>query len=130
MLNKPYYVQLETAISIGLRCIYCEILLDPYTQNLRNSKTEDHIIPRSKGGNNRKANKVFCCSSCNQLKGNLELHDFYDKIKPLAANDMRYSIMMKNINKLRTYRRSNKRLMFKKKTNGSKIKDDNAKCGN
>lgn len=111
----PIIKQREQAISFGLRCYYCEILLDPNTENLRNSKTEDHIIPRCKSGNNRKYNKVYCCSDCNQFKANLELHEFYEKVLSFIDNDKhRYDLMLFNIRRLQSYKRANKKRMIKK----------------
>ena len=45
----------------GYKCGYCSS-----TRNL----TIDHIIPRSKGGENTWQNLVTCCSRCNSLKDN------------------------------------------------------------
>ena len=36
--------------------------------------TVDHVIPRSKGGQNTWENMVACCESCNVKKGNLDLN--------------------------------------------------------
>jgi hypothetical protein len=124
----PIEKQEEDALSFGLRCYYCEILLDPNTQNLRNSKTQDHIIPRSKGGNNSRYNKIHCCSDCNHLKSDKELHQFKIKVAILAASDSRYSLMLMNISKLQTYRRRTKKFMLKRKYNAGIIKNNNTQC--
>ena len=43
----------------GHQCTYC---------GNRKNLTIDHIIPKSKGGQNTWMNLVTCCSSCNRLK--------------------------------------------------------------
>lgn len=48
------------------RCAYCGGVPD----------TEDHIIPRSKGGVNAWWNLLPCCWSCNQLKADRPLKEF------------------------------------------------------
>jgi hypothetical protein len=45
-------------------CFYCGAQLS------WDSKTVDHVIPRSKGGSHRAWNLVLSCLSCNQAKGN------------------------------------------------------------
>jgi hypothetical protein len=41
----------------------------------------DHVIPRSKGGSNDNVNKVPACSPCNQMKSNMTLEEFTDRMK-------------------------------------------------
>lgn len=113
-MTLPIYHQQDNAISLGLRCWYCEVLLDPNTQAKRNSRTIDHIIPVCRGGSNKITNKVYSCSDCNQLKADLELHEFYTKVANLVINDYRYAIMIININKLQKYKRQNKRSMIRR----------------
>ncbi len=40
----------------------------------------DHIIPRSRGGKNEKANLQVLCSKCNRSKGNKDNTDFHNQI--------------------------------------------------
>ncbi len=54
----------------GFKCIYCGSL-----KNL----TLDHIIPRSKGGENTWTNLVTACHDCNVLKGDKRLESFLSK---------------------------------------------------
>jgi len=42
------------------QCVYC---------GSKRSLTIDHVVPKSKGGNNSWANLVTCCSPCNRKKG-------------------------------------------------------------
>ena len=44
----------------GNQCTYC---------GCKKNLTIDHIIPKSKGGDNTWMNLVTCCSSCNRIKG-------------------------------------------------------------
>lgn len=45
----------------GYECGYC---------GSKKNLTIDHIIPRSKGGNNSWTNLITCCNRCNNLKDN------------------------------------------------------------
>jgi len=42
------------------QCVYC---------GSKRNLTIDHVVPKSKGGNNTWANLVTCCSPCNRKKG-------------------------------------------------------------
>ena len=53
-------------------CYYCGI-----TDKL----TIDHVIPRSKGGTNKRINKVLACAVCNTLKSSLSLPGFMRLIR-------------------------------------------------
>jgi len=44
----------------GNQCAYC---------GCKKNLTIDHIIPKSKGGDNSWLNLVTCCATCNRLKG-------------------------------------------------------------
>ena len=44
----------------GYECVYC---------GSKRNLTVDHIIPKSKGGENTWLNLTTCCSSCNRKKG-------------------------------------------------------------
>ncbi|HBN75103.1 MAG TPA: hypothetical protein DD473_04650 [Planctomycetaceae bacterium] len=48
----------------GCRCPYCDCKL-----NIDNS-TIDHVLPKSKGGDNSPANMILACERCNQIKSN------------------------------------------------------------
>ena len=51
-------------------CIYCG-----HPVSLEEMEA-DHIVPRSRGGENGFANKVCSCPACNALKGDATLEDF------------------------------------------------------
>ena len=61
-------------------CVYC---------SSKRNLTIDHIIPKSKGGQNTWLNLITCCSSCNRLKG--------DRTPEEANLTMRYSPYEPNI---------------------------------
>ena len=50
----------------GHSCVYC---------GSKKNLTIDHIIPKSKGGENTWMNLVTCCSPCNLKKGDKLLHE-------------------------------------------------------
>jgi hypothetical protein len=54
----------------GQPCYYCG---DP-------AQSVDHMIPRSKGGQ-RGANLVPACHRCNQMKSDLTVEEFIDRLK-------------------------------------------------
>lgn len=57
-------------------CFYCECHLD------YENRTEDHIIPLSKGGlRKHKVNRVYCCDQCNSLKSNMLPREFAEFMK-------------------------------------------------
>lgn len=59
-------------------CIYCGSRAGDTTQGRRLSKAEftlDHILPRSRGGNNTWSNTACACRACNQRKGNRTPHE-------------------------------------------------------
>lgn len=56
-------------------CFYCGAILNPTTY------TEDHLIPRSRGGSNKLDNRVTCCRKCNCSKGNKTLEEYRTYLK-------------------------------------------------
>jgi 5-methylcytosine-specific restriction endonuclease McrA len=52
------------------RCIYC---------GSHDDLTIDHVIPRSKGGENTWENLVACCGSCNVKKCSKNVDEFLDE---------------------------------------------------
>ena len=46
------------------QCQYCGVVESP------KEMTIDHVVPRSRGGENTWTNLVTCCKKCNQKKGN------------------------------------------------------------
>jgi len=63
-LYNKYYV---------VPCVYCFKLLTKL------EATIEHIIPKHKGGTDKKHNTVICCGECNQLKGTE--HQILNKIE-------------------------------------------------
>lgn len=103
-------------------CYYCEIKIFPYEPGLKPEVllTEDHIIPRSKGGSGSFANKVNSCPKCNSLKSNLELEQFIRAI--IISNRFSPTKKEKIITKVReliAYRNEN----IYKMTNSAKTLD-------
>jgi len=63
----------------NFECVYC---------GSKKNLTIDHVIPRSKGGQNTWDNLVTCCSGCNLRKGNKSVDEigFKMKKKPFAPS--------------------------------------------
>ena len=67
-LNYDRLLAVHRNSAVGLPCVYCwEPMLDP---------TWDHVIPRSRGGTNARANLVVCCTRCNHLKADRTLPEY------------------------------------------------------
>lgn len=73
MKRKPNPVLEKRYEEQGSCCYYCK------TKVKFESITQDHIVPKSKGGklNN---NSVFCCSPCNISKGHMDVEEFKFKV--------------------------------------------------
>lgn len=56
------------------RCFYCGVQMVERHKQLR--PTRDHVIPKSRGGQNSVGNKVWCCNRCNTDKRNLMLAEY------------------------------------------------------
>lgn len=54
----------------GKKCWYCGKKITPKNYSL------DHKIPRVKGGNDSKYNKVVACIPCNQDKSNMTVGEY------------------------------------------------------
>lgn len=56
-------------------CFYCGKALGITT------RTIDHVIPRSRGGSNRKENLVPACRPCNESKGARTISEYRDSVR-------------------------------------------------
>lgn len=92
-------------------CHYCRREFDENRIN----KTKDHIIPISKGGYDKKENRVPCCFDCNQWKDDMYLEDwlkavyyFIKKGKERNPYDIKtLGLMVYNIKKIAQYAKDN-----------------------
>ena len=46
-------------------------------------KTKEHVVPKSKGGNNSRLNKLPCCRRCNGWRANKSFDDWKAEIEDL-----------------------------------------------
>lgn len=83
-------------VSTGEQCVYCG----------KNANTVDHIIPRSKGGQDEADNLVPCCKSCNSSKKDKDLADFLNDSFCYTYQEVNHELVRKN-NKLMKYVRWN-----------------------
>lgn len=67
-------MKLETLVArFHGRCVYCGVNVHVRPgKPLPDTATQDHFIPRSKGGHGGKGNLVLACNACNQAKGDLD----------------------------------------------------------
>ena len=59
----------------GYTCIYCGVEAGATKRLSRNDMTIDHILPRSRGGQNTWTNTACACPRCNQRKGDRLPHE-------------------------------------------------------
>ena len=104
IMRKPN-IQLEDQYKQqGSCCFYCKEKV-PFE-----FITRDHFHPFSKG-NTLVNNKVFACRSCNSIKGNQGINEFYESIRNrikkyiLEISRKNYEINESDLRKLDRYRK-------------------------
>ena len=90
-LYRPKYKEMrssaEDVVKIARRwlssenCCYCN---QAYTDD--NTKSMDHIIPISKGGDHKDENINICCVNCNYSKSALLLQEWINLCKRVVHN--------------------------------------------
>lgn len=97
--NKPTGVPRQKTVvgyrvGHGVPCPYCGIKMD--ADHRWHHPTQDHIVPRSRGGRHEQYNLVVACATCNQDKADqtlIEWHRFLvqtrDPRAPHVANFIR-----------------------------------------
>ena len=99
-------------------CCYCG---NPFGAG--RSKTIEHLVPLSHGGNNSRHNKRNCCKSCNTFRGNKPLDVFLAEVKLRIENKRPritqsladLSAMVENIDYLLSYVNDNNEILKKPK---------------
>ena len=74
MLNKPFKLRFEILTRDNFTCQYCG--RTPKEDKVK--LAVDHIIPKSKGGTDKKSNLITSCKDCNAGKGDVILHESED----------------------------------------------------
>lgn len=49
----------------GFICPYCRIYMNPFAEIEDDYPSIEHIIPKSKGGSDKRDNLMLCCIKCN-----------------------------------------------------------------
>ncbi|MBU1067187.1 HNH endonuclease [Patescibacteria group bacterium] len=74
--------KLETCFLDGFKCCYCGCkMLRHQTAPSFQAFSIDHYIPFAAGGDNTTGNIVFCCHSCNIVKGTMSGDTFKELLK-------------------------------------------------
>jgi len=66
----------------GFPCYYCKERMDLNWQS-EFSFSVDHYLARSKGGSDIPGNLVFCCRTCNFLKGDMDAEKYINNMERL-----------------------------------------------
>ena len=66
------------------KCFYCGEQMN-YIPGDPLHQTVDHVIPLSRGGSNFWQNKVWACSDCNYIKGDMTLEEFRAELARMAG---------------------------------------------
>jgi hypothetical protein len=66
----------------GRSCPYCDEKMDIAVAG--REPTWDHIVPRSRGGNNSATNRLSACRSCNVDKADFMLHEWAMRLSKQA----------------------------------------------
>ena len=98
-------------------CCYCGKLLNQKDLDY----TKEHLVPKSRGGNNSEINKKPCCKKCNNWRGNQTFEQFktnvqrhlHNKILDRGYTLYDYQIMIENIQYWNDFVASNKKNFIK-----------------
>jgi hypothetical protein len=93
------------------KCTYCNIDII-YNVKLKNPnrRTKDHIVPKAKGGKGLQHNTCWCCTTCNNIKGDFTLEEFSVLLREKYISTTNrfkadyYNTIISNISKVIKYR--------------------------
>lgn len=100
MANYTQREWLAKVEELGWRCAYCGSPVNEKAAQSEHKLTPDHVIPRSRGGEDKLWNLVPACLRCNLLKKNLTAHEFVKDRPVLCKYAVSYSqvLFMSNQN--------------------------------
>lgn len=82
------------------KCCFCEIIMFADSNfgvtNKNRIATIEHILPKSKGGQNSKKNYTLSCYSCNSHRGNRDFDEFKNELIKKNFNYKKLSTSTKN----------------------------------
>ncbi len=86
--KEELHNKFKTALENGFKCCYCGDKMDlSFSTEL--SFTIDHVIPKSKGGEDIENNLEFVCRNCNFLKGEKSLDWFLENLDRLKQRKLK-----------------------------------------
>lgn len=65
-------------MALGQPCPYCGVAMN--NEQIADTPTRDHCLPKSKGADLNGANRVIVCRTCNGDKANLTLRQFLEAL--------------------------------------------------
>lgn len=86
--KEELHSKFKIALENDFKCFYCGEKMDiEYESEL--SFTIDHIIPKSKGGEDTANNLEFVCRNCNFLKGEKDVDYFLENLDRLKQRKLK-----------------------------------------
>lgn len=91
---KPLKKQLVLyVIENNVKCAYCGRKYD----DVKNKRTVDHVVPKSKGGETSLDNIIICCQVCNNVKkANEDIDEFIKHNKRARENLRKYLVKVED----------------------------------
>jgi hypothetical protein len=112
------------------QCIYCEIELYSFhnTELPHLIKTNDHFIPKCRGGSDESKNILHCCKFCNNQKGYLYPWTWLSKLERGVYDHPRKIIVVANLARLVSlYDRMRNNIRKKEKFKSAKLNSTRTK---
>lgn len=67
-----------------MRCCYCKCPVADFGAD-EMSATVEHVVPRGRGGSNKRDNKKIACKRCNNEKGDMLPHEYREFLDRIAS---------------------------------------------
>ena len=83
---KRMWLKTRLAEAQNWRCCWCGCVMTEIP-NKENSFTFEHLLPKSKGGSNKRKNLVISCHECNHRRKDTRLSVFYKMCNKVSISE-------------------------------------------